>query len=165
MSHPNKIRLIAELEENSINQYTPFSDQSENMIHLSGNVEGFELCQLFDRIQCTHCMRHSMRGVTNCECGPCIIPLERVRRLNKERFEVLTIPLFTIKKRNTPRVLLWSLPSQIGFKKKQRRRNSRPSTIDSEIKNHIANRRWLLAGRKKPWTPCSGGPLICCVAC
>ena len=33
-----------------------------------------------------------MRGMTHCVCGTCLIPLERVRRLNKERFEVLTIP-------------------------------------------------------------------------
>ena len=81
-----------------INQYTPFSEQSEEMIHSSGNVEGCELCQLSDRIQCTHCMRYSKRGMIYCACGTCLIPLEQVRRLNKERIEVLTIPFFTIKK-------------------------------------------------------------------
>ena len=99
MSHPDKIRLIAELEESSINQYAPFSDQSEDMIHSSRNVEGFELCQLSDRIQCTHRMRYSMRGMVYCDRGSCLIPSERVRRLNKERFEVLTIPFFSIKKK------------------------------------------------------------------
>ena len=53
VSIQTKIRLIAELEESSINQNTPFSDQSEDMIHSSRNVEGFELCQLFDRLQFT----------------------------------------------------------------------------------------------------------------
>ena len=145
-----------------INQYTPFCEQSEEMIHSSGNVEGFQLCQCSERIQCIHCMRYSTRGMIYCACGACLLSLEQVRRLNKERIEIPTIPFFTIKKWRTHRGYRcgrseWQAkvipPSQIGFKKKQIRRNSRPSTIDSEIKNPIANLRWLLAGRKKPWTP------------
>ena len=99
MSHPEKSKLIAELEESSINQYAPFSDQSEDMVHSSRNVEGFDLCQSSDRIQRTHRMRYSMRGMIYCDCGICLCLLERVRRLNTERFEDLSMPFFTIKKK------------------------------------------------------------------
>ena len=97
VSHPDKSRLIA-LEESSNNHHTPFSEQSKEMIHSSGNVEGFELCQLSERIQCPHRLGFSTRRILHCDCGTCLIPSEQVRQLNNEQFDVLTIPFFTIEK-------------------------------------------------------------------
>ena len=37
-----------------------------------------------------------MKGVTYCDRGTCLIPSEQVRSRNKECFDVLTRPLFTI---------------------------------------------------------------------
>ena len=83
-------------EESSNNQHTPFSEQSKEMNHSSGNVEGFELCQLSERIQCPHRVGFSTRGISHCDCGTCLIPSEQVRQLYKEQFDVLTVPFFTI---------------------------------------------------------------------
>ena len=46
VSHSDKSRLFAALEEGSNNQQTPSSEQSKEMIHPSGHVESIELCQL-----------------------------------------------------------------------------------------------------------------------
>ena len=82
-------------EESSNNQHTPFSEQSKKMIHSSGNVEGFELCELSEKIQCPHRV-DSQQEEFYTDCGTCLIPSEQVRQLNKEQFDVLTVPFFTI---------------------------------------------------------------------
>ena len=43
VSHSDKSRWIAEVEESINNQQTPFSESSKEMIHASRNVEDFEL--------------------------------------------------------------------------------------------------------------------------
>ena len=60
-------------------------------------VEGFELCQLSERIQFFHCMRYSVGRIIYCYCGTCLFLSEQVRQLNEKRF-VFTISLSTIKK-------------------------------------------------------------------
>ena len=71
-------------------------------------VEGFELCQLSERIQFFHRMRFSVGRTIYCYCGTCLFLSEQVRQLNEKRF-VFTIPFFIIKKgtKNTPRVSVW----------------------------------------------------------
>ena len=39
------------------------------MIHDSGNVEGFELCQQSHRIQCPHFLKDSVEGIVYCDGG------------------------------------------------------------------------------------------------
>ena len=36
-------------------------------------------------------MKHLMEGIVYCDCGICVILSEEARRLNMERFDVLTI--------------------------------------------------------------------------
>ena len=40
-----------------------------------------------------------MEGIVFCDRGTCLVPSETTRRLNQERYAVLTIPLFTINKK------------------------------------------------------------------
>ena len=61
MNHENKDALIAELQ--SKHPYTPFSEELKRFIHTQGNVEGFELCDIFTKIQCPHCMKYLMEGL------------------------------------------------------------------------------------------------------
>ena len=101
-SHPDNRRLIAALEESRNNQYTPFSEQSKDMIHSSDFVDlSYVSCP--ERSQCPHCMRYSVERLVYCNCGTGLIPSEQVRRLKRKRFDVPTTPFFTIKKEDTHR--------------------------------------------------------------
>ena len=52
MSHPDKNRLITELKEKqNQSKKTTSCEQSKQMIHKSGHVEDFRICQLSRRIQ------------------------------------------------------------------------------------------------------------------
>ena len=68
------------------------------MFHTLGNVEGFELCEIFAIFQCPHCMKYWKERIVYCDCGTCSVPTEATRELNRERNDVLTITNFTIKK-------------------------------------------------------------------
>ena len=59
--HPNKDALTAELQSNF--PYTPFNEESTQMIHTQGNVEGLELYQISDKNQYPHCMKCWMEGI------------------------------------------------------------------------------------------------------
>ena len=78
--------------------YTPFSEESKQMIHTRGDVGGFELCQISRKILCLHCMKYLTEGIVYCDCGICPIRSAESRRLNKERYDVSTIPFFTVYK-------------------------------------------------------------------
>ena len=68
------------------------------MIHDMGNVEYFEMCDISPKVQCNHCLKNWTIGIVYCTCGTCIIPTERTRRLNRDRFDTWSIPHFVIKK-------------------------------------------------------------------
>ena len=50
-SHLHRDALQADLQQNNI--YKPFSDNSKAMIREMGNVELFELCETFPKVQCS----------------------------------------------------------------------------------------------------------------
>ena len=62
-----------------------------------GNTEIFELCETSSKTQCPDCLFFWEVGIINCTCGKCVQPTERNRQLNKERFDVLSIPGYVIK--------------------------------------------------------------------
>ena len=78
VSHRNKDALITELQSNTL--CTPFSEAH--------------------KVQCPHLMTHLMEGFLYCDCGTCLLPSEAAR-LKKERRDVLTTPLFTVKKKGS----------------------------------------------------------------
>ena len=62
-NHDNKDALIAELR--SKHPYTPFSEESTQMVHTMGNLECFEVC-------------------VECDCGACLVPTGATRELNRD---------------------------------------------------------------------------------
>ena len=99
----------------------PFSEESKEMIQKSRNVKGFEVRQASEQAQCPYCMRNPMRGVVHCDCGSCLVPSDQVRQRKKERFDVFMIPFFTFKKRNSSRVLVWSIRKTKSILSRQER--------------------------------------------
>ena len=57
-----------------------------------GNTEYFEMCETSSKIQCHDCSFNWEAGIVYCTCCKCMQPSERNRQLNKERFDVLSIP-------------------------------------------------------------------------
>ena len=58
------------------------------------------MCETSSKIQCPDCALYWEAGIKNCTCGKCMQPSERNRQLNKERYDVLSIPGYVIKKKN-----------------------------------------------------------------
>ena len=66
------------------------------MIHTQASVGGFELCIISHKIQCPHRMKYLMEGIVYCDRGTCLLPSKEARRLNKEKYDVLTILFFAV---------------------------------------------------------------------
>ena len=94
VSHPNKDVLFAELQSN--NPCTPFSKESKHMIHSLGNPFASNGATDLTLFKCLHCIYFLNEGDIYCDWGTCVVPSEETRRLNKERYDVLTIPFFYI---------------------------------------------------------------------
>ena len=48
--------------------------------------------------RCAHdCSTYWTTGIENCTCGTCLRPSDEIRKLNKDRFDVLSIPNYVIK--------------------------------------------------------------------
>ena len=80
-NHPNKNAWIADLHRNR--PKNPLSEESKQMIHTLGNVE---------------CFDYLAEGNVYCTCGTWLVPTEFTRKLNRERFDTVTIPSFVINK-------------------------------------------------------------------
>ena len=93
-NHPNKYALIADLPSNR--PYNPFSEESKQMVHTLGNVECFELWEISPGLQYPYCRKYWTESIVYCACGACLIPSESTRKLNRVRFDALTIPNFVI---------------------------------------------------------------------
>ena len=95
-SHPHREAFHADLQQNNV--YNPFSNNSKAMIRELGNVELFELCETFPKVQCSHCLLYWNQGIVYCTCGPFLIDSESRRKCNKPRLDALSIPNYVIKK-------------------------------------------------------------------
>ena len=95
-SHPHREALQADLQQNNV--YNPFSNNSKVMIRELGNVELFELCETFPKVQCSHCLLYWNQGIVYCTCGQFGVGSESRRKFNKLRLDALSIPHYVIKK-------------------------------------------------------------------
>ena len=68
------------------------------MIHELGNVEYFELCETGSTLQYSYCLSYCAKGIVFCTCGICISHTDDMRRLNRNRFDALSISNHVIKK-------------------------------------------------------------------
>ena len=67
------------------------------MIYSMGNMEYFEICKITPNIQCPNCMTYWPKGIVYCTCGTCLRPSDKVRKLNSDRYDVLSTPNYVIK--------------------------------------------------------------------
>ena len=103
-THPNKEAVQADLKQNRA--FNRFSEQSKEMIYSMGNMEYFEIVEITPNIQCSNCMTYWPKGIVYCTCGTCLRLSDKVRKLNSDRYDVLSIPNCVIKKGPVP----WSTP-------------------------------------------------------
>ena len=94
-SHPHREALQADLQQKNV--YNPFSNNSKAMIRELGNVELFELCETFPKVQCSHCLLYWNQGIVYCTCGQFLVESESRRKFHKPRLEALSIPHYVIK--------------------------------------------------------------------
>ena len=66
-SHPHRQDLLADLQRS--NAYNPFSEKSKKMIQDMSNVELFELCETFPKVQSSECLLYWNQGIVYCTCG------------------------------------------------------------------------------------------------
>ena len=88
--------LHADLHQNDV--LNPLSENSKAMIRELGNVELFELCETFPKIQCSHCLLHWNQRLVYCTCGQCLTDSKSRRQFNKLGLDALSIPNYVIKK-------------------------------------------------------------------
>ena len=95
-SHPHREALQADLQQDNVDK--PFSSVSKAMIRELGDVELFELCGTFPKVQCSHCLLYWNQGIVYCICGQFLVDCESRRKFNKLGLDALSIPNFVIKK-------------------------------------------------------------------
>ena len=88
--------MQAFLEQN--HAFSPISEQSKALVYSMGNMEYFEICEITPKVQCRNCVTYWTKGIVYCTCGTCLRPSDKIRKLNKDRFDVLSIPTYVIKK-------------------------------------------------------------------
>ena len=95
-THPNKEALQRDLKQNRA--FNPFSEQTKEMMYSMGNMEYFEIFEVTPNIQCPNCVTRWPKVIVFCTRGRCLRPPDKVRKLNSDRFDVLSIPNYVIKK-------------------------------------------------------------------
>ena len=75
-------------------------------------MEYFEICEITPKIQCSNCMSYWPKCIVYCTCGTCLRPSDKVRKLNSDRHDVLSIPNYVIKKGSSHGALHGNTESQ-----------------------------------------------------
>ena len=150
-THPNKEAFQADMKQN--HTFNPSSEQSKETICSMGNMQYFEMCEIIPEVQCHICMTYWTKGIVYCTCGTCLRPSDKNRTLKKDRFDVLPIPNYVIKKGpshgarrgNTERQRIYHAVSHL---KRQRKRIRNPYWTDSRVAPVIENHRSTSYGPK-----------------
>ena len=95
-SHPHREELQGDLQQNNV--YNPFSNNSKAMTRELGNVELFEVCETFPKVQCSYCLLYWNQVIMYRTCGQFLVDSESRRKFNKVRLDALSIPHYVIKK-------------------------------------------------------------------
>ena len=56
------------------------------------------MCEISPKIQCLHCLTYWTKDIVYCTCGICLRSTDKTRKLKRNRFDVLSIPNYVIKK-------------------------------------------------------------------
>ena len=97
-THPNREALKADRKHQKSH---PLSEKSKELIRSMRNTEYFEMCEITSKLQCQDCLLFWEIGIVFCTCGTCgtcLRPSQKNHKLNKDRFDVLSIPNYAIKK-------------------------------------------------------------------
>ena len=78
-SHPHREALQADLQQKNV--HNTFSDESKAMIREMGNVELFESCETFPKVQCAQCLLYWNQGVIYCTCGHLLVESESSQKM------------------------------------------------------------------------------------
>ena len=83
--------------------FAPISDRSRQIIKDQGDVEAFELLELSDKVQCTHCQRCVTSSHVCCSCERTLVYLnpnpaieEEIKRNMMQKFDLLTTDAFIL---------------------------------------------------------------------
>ena len=76
----------------------PFSEKSKESIRCMGDTEYFEMCEITSKDQCQDCLLYWEIGIVYCTCGTCLRPSQMHRKLDNDRYDVLSIPNYVMKK-------------------------------------------------------------------
>ena len=87
---------MADLNKNQ--KFNLSSEESKELIRSMKITKHFELCEITSKIQCPDCSPYWRIVVVYFMCGKCLPPSERNRQLNKERYDVLSLSNYVIKK-------------------------------------------------------------------
>ena len=91
-----KTALQADLKQNRA--FNPSSEQSKDMIYSIQKKEVFRGLRDHSKIECHNCMTYWTRAIVYCTCGTCVRPSDKIRELISDRYDVLSIPNYVIKK-------------------------------------------------------------------
>ena len=78
--------------------YNPFSENSKKMIHDMWNVKFIKLCETSSKVQCSCCLSYWTNCIVCCTCGNYLCHTDSTRKLNRDRFDTLSISNCVIKK-------------------------------------------------------------------
>ena len=106
-NHLNRDSLVEDL--NKTEEFNPFSEKLKELITSMGSTEYFELCEISSETQYPDCAINWEAGMEHCTCGKGMRPSERNPQLNKERYDVLSIPASLLKKRSYPWNQTWTI--------------------------------------------------------
>ena len=95
-NHPNRNVLLKDFEK--AEEINHFRQETKNLITDMGNTEIFELYETSSTRQCPDCALYWEIGIVYCTCGKCMQPTDKSRQFNKDRFDILSIPEYVIKK-------------------------------------------------------------------
>ena len=95
-THPGRESLMADLDKNR--KFNLFSEKSKELIRSMGNTEYFEMCEITSTVQCQDFLLYWETGIVFRTCGKCLQPSPKNRRLNKDRYDVWSIPNYVIQK-------------------------------------------------------------------
>ena len=95
-NHPNRNLLLKDFEKSE--EINHFSQESKDLIAEMGNTEIFEFYETSSKRQCPDCASYWEIGIVYCARGKCMQPTEKSRQFNKDRFDILSIPVFVMKK-------------------------------------------------------------------
>ena len=93
--------VIADLSKTG--EFNRFSEESKKTVQILGKIELFDLGEVSKNIQCSSCAKYWPEGLLYCICRICLMPSTEQKRKIKNQFDILSIPVYIVKKGFSPR--------------------------------------------------------------